>query len=210
MKKWFMMILTIVSTIFVLGELANAATIFQDNFDRPPYPNNIIGNGWTKTFNQNNDVQLRARAPATDPNNGILWLRDINASVTHQDSTAGFRNISISFDWRGNANADSTDFLRLSWSDGINAFDSGLLLPLDTQILTTTIFDLPPAAANLPGFSIKFFTDVDSFDEAARLQQVTLTGDPVPVPTTLLLLGSGLLVLLGAKSRKFRNGIASH
>ena len=192
-KKKSLTLLLAVYCFLGTMETARANIIFEDLFDRPPYPNNIIGNGWTKTYNQYADVQLRGRF-ASGPD-GILWLRDINASVTHQDSTVGFMNISLSFDWRGNAAAESGDYLRLSWFDGSTSYDSGLLLPLANQTVTTTTYDLPASAANLPGFAFTFFTNVDMFNEAARIQKVTLTGDIIPAPGAILLgsIGVGLV-----------------
>ncbi len=122
--------------------------------------------------------------------------------------TPFIENISLSFDWRGNAPAESGDNLHLSWFDGSTWYDSGLSLSLANQVLTTTTYDLPASAANLSGFGYKFYTNVDVLNEAARLQKVTLTGTVVPVPGAAILGFIGMATSAHVLRRRRKKAVA--
>jgi hypothetical protein len=200
MKKG-VMLMAIAFAFAIFGGSAGAAIIFTDNFDRPPFPNNAIGNGWTKTENNFGDVQIRDRfSTGVD---GELWMRDLNASVTNSDSTVLFTNIQFAVKYNGNARSDSSDKLRFGWSDGpgpltllATALDLG-----QNPAVTAFTFDLPAAAENLADFRFGLLTEVDGATDAARIREVTLIGDPVPVPGAVWLLGSGLVCLVGVRKK---------
>jgi hypothetical protein len=200
MKKGVMLI-AIAFAFAIFGGSAGAAIIFTDNFDRPSYPNNNIDNGWTKTENNPGDVQIRfGGSPLPE---GELWMRDVNASVTNSDSTVLFTNIQFTVKYNGNAKSDSSDKLRFGWSDGPGPLT---LLPtaLDlgkTPSLKTFTFDLPAAAENLADFKFGLLTQVDGSTDAAKIREVTLSGNPTPVPGAVWLLGSGLVCLVGVRKK---------
>ncbi len=204
MKKLLMLLCAVTLALGMMGS-ARADIIFNDDFARASYPQNTLGNGWTKTFTQNNDVQIRSTGVANPP--GELWLRDISASATHQDSTVGFTNISLSFKWRGMANNEGTETLGLRWFDGTTTHDSGLSLLLTNTPYTPETYLFPVAAAGKSAFSFTFYTDDIEFNEAGRIRNVTLSGDiaePVPEPATVALLGIGIAGLAGAEVRRRR------
>lgn len=192
--------LTLTTMCLALGTVsAWADTIFMDNFNRPD--NNTVGNGWSETQNNNNDVAI---------NNDRLRMRDdrnpgVDAQVIQTLSTVDFTNISLSYNWKPLVNSEGADKLRVLWRIGT----SGSFLILATHGLgrntsgfrSNTVF-LDGAAGQ--SIQLAFRTNVGHGDsgnnEGALLNRVVLRGDGAPTitqpePATILLFGTGLLGL---------------
>lgn len=177
------------------ASLAQATVLFSDNFNRSD--NNTVGNGWVELEDDANDVAIW---------NNSMRLRDYlpgnpDAASTNALSTAGYTDITLTFDWAASDNTESSDDLYVDWSsDGVtyhtlfhtglggSGFESVSLGPL--------------GIGGHDPFYLRFWTDVSQSSEWAAIDNVVLSGtavvannpSTVPEPGTLALFGLGIQI----------------
>lgn len=189
--------------------------IFNEDFARAN--NNSLGGGWFEIEESRNDVRLQA---------GAIRLRDnaeggIDAGIARQFTASDLSGMSLSFDWKPLLASDAGDRFLVSWAESYStrARDWSSLfstsLGANDRAWTTSIIEPNQLAVlnGLDSFYLLFWTNLSSKaqgsedNEGVWLDNITLTGLPtqntppaeVPLPSTLLLLASGLLCLVSRK-----------
>ncbi len=162
---------------FPASRASAATTIFEDSFGST---NGNTVTGWTEA--ESNDAYARINASnstlASSPTPGHARLRK-GASITKTISTAGFDNIKLKYYWRGDSHAESSDKLDVYWkktSDStftlLNSH-SGNVESWSSQV----VVDL--SSANNTSIDIKFAGNSNHDEEDLRIDDVSLTGDPI-------------------------------
>lgn len=214
-----------------LSGSALAAPIFSDDFNRSNA--NSVGGGWSEIErsgnNNRNDVAISGNALQLRDNRGAASAASPDAAATFSVSTLGLENLFLSFAWAPLTDSESDDFLNVSWRTGDGDWTDLWSVGLGGNGgWSTANVGLGASAANLESIDVRFWTDVNvswwfmfwsdsTTDEGARIDWISLTGNPIPVvesppvsdsqavpePTTLALLGLGLAGL-GTLRRKQR------
>lgn len=188
--------------------------VFNEDFARSNAA--ILGNGWLEIEESANDVKLQS---------GAVRLRDnaeggIDAGIARQFDT-GLSGLSLSFDWKPLRNSDPADKFLVSWAtdystrarDWSTLFSTGL--GANDNSWTTTLISAEQLAVldGLQSFYLLFWTNLSSKtqgsedNEGVWLDNITLNSLPtqnapvaeVPLPSTLLLMASGLIGLISRK-----------
>ena len=175
---------------------ASAAIIFQDNFNRAN--SDTVGNGWVELEDDSNDVRVK---------NSTLRLRDTlsgepdaAASQLGGLSSLGIFNITLSYDWaRLNDESENSDKLHVEWKLTTDSSWNNLAthsLGGGSSLKSETV-SLGSGAENVNNLQIRFWTDVSTSKEGAKIDNVVLSGNyvyvAVPEPGTLVLFGLGIL-----------------
>jgi hypothetical protein len=228
MKKLIMFLCAMTLVLGMVG-IASAAIIFTDDFERGPQ--NAVGGGWSEIERDADDVATIIRAIPTNTvaitgAGRSLRLRDGRVTDgspvdTEADatiySTTGldltmFNNMFLSFEWAGDDESESDDKLNVSYSilGGDNPGEWNTLwtifMPeLGSDFASVSGLALPSSVDNESDFKLAFWFDAAGGGgtlDAAYIDNIELTGEPIPVPSTIALLGIGLVGLAGGAVRK--------
>ena len=187
--------LSLVVTVFLVipvhllvispAPIANAATpvdLFSDSFGESF---SAIVTDWADSDGAGEDARISTGTPfPTSPTDGHARLRK-DESIAHVIETTGHEDITLYFDWKGDGDVeDDGEHLLVEWKPSA---DGSFIPLLDTSIECTTDCDdvhpesFPlPATANDTFIDIKFTGFTDALDEEARIDDVLVTGVPVP------------------------------
>lgn len=178
---------------------AAAAPIFSDNFNRGT--SNTVGNGWSEVESDAADVSLVERGVGDQ----MMQVRDEDplaiASQLSGNSTMGYTNVTLSYDWQPTNNTESGDFLWVEWRDGTLGASwnviahHALVGPAAFSSASTTF-----AAGGLGDLEFRFRVVVNANNEGANIDNVNMVGNGgdtdqrngVPEPGTLSIAGLGL------------------
>jgi len=182
---------------------ASAAPIFADDFNRAVSAS--VGNGWSETESDDVDVSLIVRAGSDRE----MQVRDDDprgvASQRSGISTLGYDSIVLTYDWAPSNNTEAGDFLWVEWRDGANA--DGPWTAIASHALAgpaghSSALQQVIGAGDIADFEFRFRVAVDSNDEGALIDNVTLSGtasalriQAVPEPGSLALAGAALVLL---------------
>ena len=202
MKKVLGLLLCLGLIIFGTGVIANADTIFSDNFNRSP--SNTVGNGWGEIQDYYDDVAIINY----DSNHlGVLMLRDqssgsYDAAAYHDVDLTGYSNITLSFDYLAFSSTENTDKILVIWRNDGGSWNQVTSYTLGgSGWQSVANLSLGSGVNGLSAFRFGFATSVSQDDEGVYIDNVVLSGK-VPEPTSLLFLGSGLLGLVLFRRKK--------
>lgn len=163
---------------------AATATILSDSFGSET--SNAVA-GWSESETSGQDARIETSTPRPDSSTaGHVRLRD-NAYIYRTISTVDRSGITLSYYWRGDSQAESTDYLKVYW----RTLPSGTFQEIGTHPLNTSTSSWSslvsitlPSDADDTSIEIKFLGDNSSPSEEARVDDVSVTGtvintDPV-------------------------------
>jgi hypothetical protein len=164
-------------------------TIFFDDFNRAN--SNTVGNGWQEVGGNAGSISIN--------NNQLLFSANEALTATEGTqtlSTIGLANITLEYDWQG-ASTDGGETLKSYWSsDGTNFTLLATHALFPTAALSHATFNLGGTAANQADITLRFEFVGNDGNDAARIDNVSLTGTAASVPGPLA--GAGLPGLLAA------------
>ena len=204
---------------------ASAAPLFSDAFNRAD--NNAVGNGWSETSADGNDVAINSNAlRLRDNRTSSATAANPDASASFSVPTLGYENLSLSFRWAPLAASDDGDYLNVGWRIGTSTTWNTLWSTSlgGGEAWSEESVSLGSTATDQQSIEFRFWTDVSSWfwlfdsteNEGARIDWVSLTGTaiepepqtpeataaPVSEPITLALLGLGLSGLILQRKRR--------
>jgi len=186
-----------ISFCFVVS--AQAAVLFFDNAN-PAQP------GWTTSGLVYAGTIGGVVSPTGNPYGVIVSSPLGDSYIQRVVSTLNYQNISLQY-YRRTYAAESVDRFIASWSlDGSNWTNLESVSPTTNWgPVTFNLSGLNPAVNN-SSFYVRFKMDnknlVLGLLDYGLLDNVQVSGDVIPEPTTMSLLGLGLLGVLGLKRRK--------
>jgi hypothetical protein len=178
--------ITIVNLLFSLilpvSVLASSNIIFSDDFSLRNFSqwDSPVGANWDIEPNQNNKPNYWAeiKGKVTD------------SSLTKTISTVGYKNIVLKYSYQAQ-HLDNNDHIFVEWFDGNNWLSLADISKNDNtqkDDWVQKIHQLPEGANDNPNFKFRFRATLTANDDTFRLDDVSLTGEPIPPPATATLI----------------------
>ena len=192
--------------VLALANSANSAEVFYEGFEELqdglamnhfeiiPGPDNVAVVFWEPTLY---GVSLKMDN-IFGPENMVIESYDYD--------TIGLWDLKLSYDW-WEQGAGSDEYIQVEVID--DTLDLTETLALHNPIGITdfeiqhVMLDLPIWTYDSSGVSIRFTLHSDDHGDILYLDNIILSGDPVPIPGAVWLLGSGLIGLAGFR-RKYK------
>ena len=159
----------------VTPALAAPNNLFFDSF---PSNNGNVVTGWSEIETNNPYASLSTFSPRLGSiTTGHARLTK-GASITKTINTAGYGNIKFSYYWHGDDDAESNDYLAVSWRVGT----TGSFTPLASHDLSNNSWSslvehsLSPNGNNT-SIQVRFTAITSQDDEQARVDDVKITGE---------------------------------
>ncbi|OGC55998.1 hypothetical protein A2797_01365 [candidate division WWE3 bacterium RIFCSPHIGHO2_01_FULL_48_15] len=108
-------------------------------------------------------------------------------TLLREQETTGYQSITLTYWYKIDQNLETNDYIRVYWSeDGGATWNSPPLAeytgPSQDDYIQETL-NLPDAANDNPNFQFKFAAKLDASSDVFWLDDVSLTGDPMPTLT---------------------------
>lgn len=202
LRRWLFTTITLLVLCFAFSSMANAdPTVVNGNFETPgPAPNGTVG-GWTAV---GNDSAGGWRATGGNPNGTFI----INASGALASDPSIFQTVSgftlgQSYLLTGSFAGAIINTGSVGFGIDIGGVNMAQLATPGTIVFTpfSVMF-----VANATDLEIRFRAEINGTDNSYRIDNIAVTQvggepNPVPEPSTMFLLGTGL-ASIGAALRK--------
>ncbi len=219
MKKYLGGLLVLIFVLTLHVPTVSAATIFSDDFGANGLGTDGDDISWGTWDNGGNnsgdDAELRVSSSGNDsasPNGGrhaVIFGEEGYICVTI--NTTGYQNVKLSYNWRGDNDAEGSDDGLVEYKATGSSCTSGAFTNLKTHDLsvdsswsTQSAFDLPDTLDNTT-FKLRFRVDSSSDDEHFRVDGISITGDSIVTTGSLQVIkntlgGEGTFSFTGAGS----------
>jgi hypothetical protein len=149
----------------------------------------LVDGNWATSGGNNHSGSKRAQVDGAN---------SVESVLTKSKSTVGYSDISLDYWYRISDSLENSDFLYLEWTSNGADWQN---LKTYTNVASSANWQeenlsLPAEAGNNPLFGLRFREKFNGASDCVYLDDVALSGNPVPEPSSLFLIFSGLFSLL--------------
>lgn len=167
------MILSAFPASFFVAQAASPTTLFSEDFEDETLPQwTSVGPNWDTVGAGPTGNKVRMTGASGDTGN-----------LRVEVSTAGFENVTLSFDWNGKLNGqDTPDTMDVKFSDGSTEYIIETFDPTnagDNTWKSSGTIDLDPAADDNADFELIFNGNVSAQSDRIDFDNILLEGTPI-------------------------------